>query len=209
MKRLRNSPLFQAMLLGAFALGAAAALASGNLATEEAIAQRHAEDLTASIAQVIPADLHDNDLLADRVMLQDQTVYQARKSGAVEAVAFETRGKGYAGDIVLIMGVDKQGGLLGVRVLAHAETPGLGDKIEVAKSSWIKGFDGLSFAKLPLEKWKVKKDGGHFDQFSGATITPRGVVAAVRQGLTFFIDNKQALLTPAAKETKPKEAGNE
>lgn len=202
MSTLRQSPLFQAMLLGAFALGAAAALASGNLATKDAIKQRLAEDLTASISQVIPADLHDNDLLADQIEVSGLAVYQARQGDAVEAVAFEVKGKGYTGDIVLIMGVKKDGSLLGVRVLAHAETPGLGDKIEIAKDPWITSFNGLSFEKLPKAKWKVKKDGGHFDQFSGATITPRGVVDAVRQGLAFFIENRQTMLTPKTREVK-------
>jgi len=196
MSNLRQSPLFQAMLLGAFALGAAAALASGNLATKDAIKQRLAEDLTASISQVIPAALHDNDLLEDQIKIDDLSVYQARSEGAVEAVAFEVKGKGYAGDILLIMGVKKDGSLLGVRVLAHAETPGLGDKIEVAKDPWITSFNGLSFDKLPKDKWKVKKDGGQFDQFSGATITPRAVVEAVRQGLAFFLENRKTMLTP-------------
>jgi len=201
MSGFRQSPVFQAVLLGAFALGAAATLASGNYATEDAIAQRKKEDLTASIAQVVPPSLHDNDLLADQFKVKGRTVYQARRGETVEAVAYEMTGQGYAGDIVLIMGVKNDGSLLGVRVLSHAETPGLGDKIEVEKHSWIEGFKGLSFDKLPQDKWKVKKDGGHFDQFSGATITPRGVVKAVREGVAFFLENQSVLLTPTiAKE---------
>ncbi|HZX32998.1 MAG TPA: FMN-binding protein, partial [Rhodocyclaceae bacterium] len=77
--------------------------------------------------------------------------------------------------------------------LAHKETPGLGDKIEVKKTDWIERFTGLSLGNPPLERWKVKKDGGQFDQFAGATITPRGVLAAIRGGLEFFAQNKTRL----------------
>ncbi|HOV05508.1 MAG TPA: RnfABCDGE type electron transport complex subunit G, partial [Kaistiaceae bacterium] len=97
------------------------------------------------------------------------------------------------GAIRILMGVASDGGLLGVRVLQHAETPGLGDKIEAAKDDWILGFFGLSFGNPPKEKWAVRKDGGQFDQFSGATITPRAVVGAVRTGLEFFEANRERL----------------
>ena len=108
-------------------------------------------------------------------------------------VAYEIFGSGYAGEIRLMMGVDASGKVLGVRVLAHKETPGLGDKIEVKKGDWIERFSGLSLGNPPVERWKVKKDGGQFDQFAGATITPRGVVAAIRRGLEFFSANRDRL----------------
>ena len=113
-----------------------------------------------------------------------------------QGVAFQMIAKGYGGDIRLLLGVDADGRLLGVRVLSHAETPGLGDKIETAKSGWALGFDGLSLGNPPVDRWKVKKDGGRFDQFSGATITPRAVVAAVRRGLEFFARQKAVILAP-------------
>jgi electron transport complex protein RnfG len=92
-----------------------------------------------------------------------------------------------------MMGIAADGKLLGVRVLAHKETPGLGDKIEVKKGDWILRFDGLSLGDPPPERWLVKKDGGQFDQFAGATITPRAVVLAIRGGLDFFAANKAKL----------------
>jgi electron transport complex protein RnfG len=92
------------------------------------------------------------------------------------------------------MGVDTQGRLLGARVVKHAETPGLGDKIEPAKSKWILDFDGKSLNDPPAEKWAVKKDGGVFDQFAGATITPRAVVKAVKSGLEFFAAHREEIL---------------
>ncbi len=101
----------------------------------------------------------------------------------------------HAGEISLIMGVNNKGEVLGVRVLSHAETPGLGDRIEVEKDDWIFSFNNLSFKKLAKNKWKVKKDGGEFDQFSGATITPRAVVKAIKEGLIMFNQHQHELLT--------------
>jgi electron transport complex protein RnfG len=109
-------------------------------------------------------------------------------------------GHGYAGNIVCVMGVSNEGKILGVRVIKHAETPGLGDKIEPAKSNWIHSFEGKWLGEPPVEKWGVKKDGGVFDQFAGATITPRGVVKAVKQGLEFFEQNRAALLDEVVAE---------
>jgi len=102
-------------------------------------------------------------------------------------------GKGYAGRIVCMMGVDKNGHLLGVRVIKHAETPGLGDKIEPAKSDWIHSFEGKFLGDPLPEKFAVKKDGGVFDQFAGATITPRAVVKAVNKSLLYFAAHRDEL----------------
>lgn len=183
---------YHAGLLGGMALIISGVLVVGYQQTREAIAQRLEEDTRASLAQVIPATLHDNEMLKDVVLIsptEDETtvrVYQARRDGAVTGVAFQVVEQGYAGPIQLIIGVDRNGKILGVRVIAHTETPGLGDKIEEAKSDWILRFTGLSKDDPGTEGWKVKKDGGHFDQFSGATITPRAVVKGVKKGLDFF-----------------------
>jgi electron transport complex protein RnfG len=128
----------------------------------------------------------------------DITVYRATKDGKIVGVAYEIYGTGYAGEIKLMMGVAADGKVLGVRVLAHKETPGLGDKIDVKKTDWITRFTGLSLGNPPIEKWKVKKDGGQFDQFAGATITPRGVVKAIREGLQFFDAHKTEMLADNA-----------
>jgi len=198
---------YQAALLGGFATLAAALLALGDISTRDAIAERHAEDVNASLSQVIPDALHDNDLLDDQITLDDNgrpvSVYRATRDDRVTAVAIPIEGKGYSGIIELIMGVDVNGNILGVRVLSHAETPGLGDKIEEKKSDWIFGFNGLSLDNTPLKDWAVKKDGGRFDQFSGATITPRAVVKAIKEGLEFFRAQRAALLTA----TNEKKAG--
>lgn len=190
---------YQGALLAAFATLAATLLVMANLSTHATIQQRLNEDLQASLAQVIPDDMHDNNLLENRIHIeyQDKTVlvYQGIKDGDTTAVAYNVTGQGYAGEIALIMGVNANGEILGVRVLSHAETPGLGDKIEAQKDDWIFSFDGLSFNKLDRSRWHVKKDGGDFDQFSGATITPRAVVKAIAEGLELFNAKKNLMLS--------------
>jgi len=193
---------YQAGLLGGFSLLAAALLVMGDIATRDTIAQRQAEDLLDSLAQVIPPQLHDNDLLAAELQLtgadgEPITVYRALRGLDVTGVAFEVTGQGYAGPIEILLGIDPNGQILGARVLAHAETPGLGDKIEVNRDDWILAFNGRSLGDPPPERWAVKKDDGEFDQFSGATITPRAVVGAIKGGLELFADNRDALTTSA------------
>ena len=104
---------------------------------------------------------------------------------------------GYSGDISMIVGVKRDGSIAGVRVLLHKETPGLGDKIELKKHQWILNFNGKTLTVPVIEEWKVKKDGGVFDQFAGATITPRAVVGQVKRVLEFVAANEQSLFTDA------------
>lgn len=202
----RTAPWFQGVLLGGFCLVSAAALALAYRLSAPEIAQRLKEDMEVSLAQVIPAALRTNDMVADTVTIDGPdgatTVYRARRGDQVSAVAYRVTGKGYGGDIVIIMGVDRNGEILGVRVVQHAETPGLGDKVDVRKSRWIDAFKGLSFANTAAAKWAVKKDGGQFDQFSGATITPRAVVKAVRDGLALFSANRARMLDET-KDARP------
>ena len=198
--------MIHGVILGIFCLGFAIMLATTDHFTAKDIAARALEDRLNSLSQVIPESIHDNNLVADAIAMKDAqsneiTVYRATKEGKVTGVAYEIFGSGYAGRIKLMLGVDAEGKVLGVRVLAHKETPGLGDKIETKKGDWILRFTGLSIGNPPVEKWKVKKDGGQFDQFAGATITPRGVVKAIREGLEFFAANKVQMMnmdTPKA-----------
>lgn len=188
-----------AIILGVFCLGFGLVLALTDSITIDDITARAVEDRQNSLSQVIPEDVHDNNLVTDTVQFtnaegKEITVYRARKEGRITGLAYEIYGTGYAGEMKLMMGIDADGKLLGVRVLAHKETPGLGDKIEVKKGDWILRFTGLSLGNPPAERWKVKKDGGQFDQFAGATITPRGVVKAIHGGLEFFTANKAKLL---------------
>ena len=117
-----------------------------------------------------------------------------RLRGEAKGAVFRMAARGYADDVVVLIGVDVDGRILGVRVVKHKETPGLGDKIEVAKSGWIRDFDGKSLGNPEASRFAVKKDGGDFDQFAGATITPRAVVKAVKQGLEFFATHRDAIL---------------
>jgi electron transport complex protein RnfG len=203
---------YQAGLLGGFVLLSAAMLIIGNLSTHAVIEKRLSEDLQASLERVIPAPLYTNNLLDAPLLVTDAQgrqvqVYRGIKAHQVTAVAFRIIGNGYAGEIELILGLDSDGRILGVRVLSHAETPGLGDKIEERKSDWIFGFNGKSLENTTSDQWRVKKDGGEFDQFTGATITPRGVVKAIHQGLDFYQQHRGELLalsqatdSPTAKE---------
>ncbi len=190
----REKIAYQPLLLGIFALLASGALAWASSATGEAIAAAEAKDLRDSLSEVLPPGMADNDFLKDSIELdkggKQVTIYRARKDGVVKAALFKVAERGYAGEIQVLMAVDSEGRTLGVRVLKHSETPGLGDKIEVKKDPWVKGFDGKSLGDPAPEKWGVKKDGGIFDQFAGATITPRAVVKAVKGGMDFFSAHK-------------------
>lgn len=204
----RRSPAMQGVFLAGFAMAAAGLLAAANETTAKAIAERQAEDLRYSLSQVVPDKVHDNDLADDLATITDSieghlSVFRAKRGNAVKAAAFEMVGQGYGGAIKLLLGINSEGQLLGVRVLSHSETPGLGDKIEEQKSDWILGFDGLSIGNPPADSWKVKKDGGQFDQFAGATISPRAVIATIKRGLAFFARNKTKILSPekATRET--------
>lgn len=199
---------YQSALLGGVATLSAILLLLANITTKDAIAQRHAEDMQRSLLQVVPSELHDNSLLDNQISVQYQgkvfNVYRGTKNDTVTALAYQITGNGYGGEIQLLMSVDSKGKILGVRVLAHSETPGLGDKIEIEKSPWILSFNGHSLTNTEINKWAVKKDGGIFDQFSGATITPRGVVKAVKNGLEFFQDNQSQLLAISPQPTDTK-----
>ncbi|MCH9746334.1 MAG: electron transport complex subunit RsxG [Proteobacteria bacterium] len=138
---------------------------------------------------------YDNDILQEKYhqtltlhgVHQTISIYPAKRNGKIFAYLIEhTYPNGYNGDIRLLTGVSVEQTLLGVRVITHKETPGLGDKIETRKSNWIKQFTGLSLVN-PLQKdWKVERDGGVFDAFTGATITPRAIVTASYQVLELF-----------------------
>ncbi|MGC3962830.1 MAG: electron transport complex subunit RsxG [Rhodocyclaceae bacterium] len=198
-----ESVSYQSISLGVAGLMVGIVLALMDSATREPIVQAQLRDTQQSLEQVLPANYADNNLLEDSVKVTGPsgaplTVYRARSQGTVKAVLFELSGKGYGGPISLVMAVDASGTVLGVRITHHTETPGLGDKIDADKGDWINSFAHKSFATLPRERWAVKKDGGEFDQFAGATITPRAVVNTVRQGLEFFNTHRAELMGAGA-----------
>ncbi len=160
-------------------------------------------ELLSNLTELLPPDSYDNDLLHDTTTItapdllgtdKPVTLYRARRQGKPVAVLFETIAPdGYSGPIRLLIGIRADGHLLGVRVLEHRETPGLGDKIERSKSDWVDSFTGRHLTAANESQWAVKKDGGIFDQFTGATITPRAVVKAVKKALVFFNRNRDRL----------------
>ena len=192
------------LLLAAFALVTTAAIALTWVNTQERINQQQRAAAARALLEIVPASRHDNELLDDRLpvgdsallrVAEDASIHIARRGGDVVAVIIPTVAPdGYSGRIQMIVGVNRDGRIAGVRVLQHTETPGLGDKVELRKSDWILGFDGRSLTDPGRTGWAVRKDRGEFDQFTGATITPRAVVAAVHRTLQYYSAHQDTLL---------------
>jgi electron transport complex protein RnfG len=206
MKRIARSTLQTALNLVFFAVIGTAILASTFFLTHDAIVKSEETEKFNLITQIVPHASFDNDIIQDTLRIpadpllgtEDVTVaYRARLQGEPAAVVLESIAPdGYSGKISLILAVRANGELAGVRVVAHRETPGLGDYIELPKSPWITGFDGKSREVYKDADWKVKKDGGQFDYMAGATITPRAVIKAVNKALIYFDANRDKLFAP-------------
>jgi electron transport complex protein RnfG len=192
------------VLLAIFAVCTTLLIAGTYLSTRDQIAveTRRAEEK--ALLQVVPRERHDNSMLDETIpvgpqtpglgLTEDKRIYIARQQGEVVAVVIPaTAPDGYTGAIDLIVGVNTDGSIAGVRTLAHKETPGLGDKVDIKKSDWVLDFNGRSLSNPELAGWAVKKDKGVFDQFTGATITPRAVVATIRRVLQFAQENRGSL----------------
>lgn len=197
--------MIQSIRRSAIGLGIFAVITGGTIAftqalTEKRITEQAARAEARALFEIIPESDHDNDLLKDTVVLPagDQlasegpvTAWVARQDGEVVGMIMPAVAPdGYSGAIKLLVGINPEGTVLGVRVIGHKETPGLGDRIETRKSSWVNDFEGRSLGKPEPRKWNVKKNGGVFDQFTGATITPRAVVKAVKKTLIYFRKNQ-------------------
>ena len=196
------------ILLGFVALLCTAISAGIFFLTKDKIDAVMAAQQRELLLQVIPQDYFNNNLLESAVIPQDknlvgiQKIYFAKKDGNISAYAYETTAPdGYSGDIRLLVGLDPKGEILGVQVIEHHETPGLGDKIELRISNWILNFTHQSINENNLSEWAVKKDGGKFDQFSGATITPRAVVNQTKRSALIMLNN-QALLQQLSTQVK-------
>lgn len=171
--------------------------------TLELIAANEKKVLLRNLYALIPADQMDNDIALDILQVPPSEllgtdlpsiVYRARKAQQPVAVVFNAVAPGgYNGNIDLLIAVYENGTVAGVRAVKHNETPGLGDSIEVRKSDWILGFDGKSLLNPIIDFWKVKRDGGAFDQITGATITPRAIVKAVKKTLQYYEINRENL----------------
>lgn len=205
---IRHRTLVAGVLLGCFGVAGSALVAFTHEATADRIAANERAAMLQLLHALVPAQSVDNDMLADRIKVSSRellgsestTVYRGRIKDAPAAAVFTTVvPDGYSGPIKLLVAVRGDGTLGGVRVVSQKETPGLGDRIEADKSDWILGFDGKSLTNPPAEQWRVKRDGGVFDQFSGATITPRAVVRAVKNTLIYYRDNADRLFEKSAK----------
>jgi len=196
------------LLLAAFAALTAMLVAGTYLGTRERIsaAERAAEEK--ALLEIMPRELHDNSMLDDRMALpvgdpllrlrSPKELYVARRDGVAQAALVPAVAPdGYSGDIELLVGVWRDGSIAGVRVLRHRETPGLGDAVDHRKSDWVEDFRGRSLEDPPADRWTVRRDGGAFDQFTGATITPRAVVHATARVLTWVEAHHREIFGPA------------
>ena len=216
------------LILGAFALVTTSVIALTFSFTYERIEQAKERQLLSTLNQVVETAMHDNQLHLDCIIVEandllgnkPQRVFRSRLGTNNTALIIETTAPdGYSGAIDLLVAIDNDNTVLGARVIEHKETPGLGDKIELRVSDWILAFTNIKYYDEFANRWRVKKDGGQFDQFTGATITPRSVVNAIRNAAVFGQENIETLfaqpsncLTPASASTqvdlsKPSTAG--
>ena len=195
------------LILALFALVCTAVVAVTNTITADRIMQQEQQQLLKIINQLLPAQSHDNDIFNSCKLITNPTylgsddpqrVFTATLDGKVIGYAIEgIAPNGYNGNIKLVVGIDMDKKVTGVRILAHNETPGLGDKIEYRKSNWLDDFVGQNLTESNARQWAVTKDGGDFDSFTGATITPRAVVQSVKAILTLYNHNQLAELANA------------
>ena len=210
---LRQSITRNSWLLAMFAVCTTLLIAGTYLSTRERISEQKRIAEEKALLEIVPRERHDNSMLDDVItvgpeaagldLTESKRIYLARKGGEVVAAIIPARAPdGYTGDIDLIVGVNADGSIAGVRALSHKETPGLGDKVDIKKSDWVLGFNGRSLHNPELPGWAVKKDKGVFDQFTGATITPRAVVAATLRALQYADANSKILFARRG-ETPP------
>ena len=209
-------------ILAAFAIACTAIVGLVNELTKDEIKAQEQQQLLNTLHNIIEPSRYNNNITQDCVSLSSpllgnstndkniQTAYIARQDTQPVAFAMtSTAPDGYNGNIELIIAINMDESISGVRVLKHQETPGLGDKVELRKSDWIKTFTNKKLLSDTDNRWAVTKDNGIFDQFTGATITPRAVVKAVKKTLLYFKDNKHSLLTRPNACLKVSESNNE
>ncbi len=192
---MKSNELKQGLILGSVATISIAIIVMTYLGTRDAIRTTEQRELEAKLIELFEPQSYTNQPSRDTIELTDSAlgsqtpkiIYRARNQGVPSgAVVSATAPDGYNGNIDLLIGLNMDGDIVGVRVTNHMETPGLGDDIDLSRSDWIRAFDGLSLRTTQAYDWKVKKDGGQFDQFTGATITPRAVVNAVYRVASWY-----------------------
>ena len=185
------------LTLGLIGMVAATLLSGVNLATRDRIASEQQRQALATLNQLVPESEYDNALVEDRFsawisgLSTPSTIYRARIDGEpVALLADVTTPDGYSGDIRLLVGLRPGGDIIGVRVLEHRETPGLGDQIDLKRSNWIRQFAGKSLGNPPAQAWAASRRGGDFDTLSSATITSSAVIEAVQNVLAWYSSNR-------------------
>jgi electron transport complex protein RnfG len=203
--------LASGLILGFFGILGALLVSGTEQQTREIIIHNERMALLNQLYELVPQTEIDNDFLQHTLTLDapeflgisNTTAYVGTQQGKLTAIVFEaTIPNGYAGPILMLVAVDSTGTLKGVRIVSHSETPGLGDKVELERSDWVLGFNGKSLTDPDEAHWKVKKDGGAFDQFTGATITPRAIVNSVRKALLYFDREHQAIFKRYLNESR-------
>ncbi len=200
-----NSTIFvSGLILSLFAILGTSIVGITHDSTAAKIADNEKMAKLRRLNQILPHDQYDNDLLNTTLIIapddrlgqrKPSTVYIASQQAKISAMIFSVIApKGYSGEIKMLVGINMDGSVAGVRIVSHKETPGLGDAVEIERSNWVLGFNMHSLLNPEEKNWKVKRDGGYFDQFTGATITPRAVVQAVRLCLVYFNRHKQTLI---------------
>jgi len=211
--------------LAIFAFVTAGVIAIVQQSTQQKIHDNIAHAQAKALYEITPESSVDHDLLNSYIDLHseqskqhlhvnylgpiadDAKLHLAQYDGTTHTYLFPvTAPDGYTTTIQLLVGIKQDGSIAGVRVVDHKETPGLGDKVELKKSDWVLSFNGKSLNNPEIEKWKVKKDGGDFDSFTGATITPRAVINAVKQTLVMFEKDKNVLSTLTTQSTQSGES---
>ena len=191
--------LLSGLFLSLFAVVGTSFVAVTEHNTRAAITENERRVLLRNLHALLPAEKLDNDIVTDTLLIpasellgseSESLIYRARLRGEPVAAIFNSIAPdGYSGKIHLLVGVYVDGKIAGVRAVKHAETPGLGDALEIKKSTWVLDFNGKSLDNPTPEAWLVKRDGGVFDQFTGATISPRAVVQAVKNTLLYYQQN--------------------
>ena len=201
--RRRPQRVTAVLIVVAIAMLLAAFIAMMESATREQTRRNEQAWIRGRLDALVPPGSHDNDLLADRIRVispdilgvdEPVWIYRARRQGEPVACVIHTQAPdGYHGPIELLVAIDRDGTLLGVQVVRHTETPGLGDQFENRRADWLDAFRGKSLADPPQQRWSVRPDGGDFDAFTGATITPRAIVKATRRALEYYGSQRDRL----------------
>lgn len=206
---IRKAMLVAGLILATFTLIAAVMIAFTYQGTAGKIEQNKREFILKSLNDVFPIGNYDNDLIKDSYIVTDallgkdaSRIYPAfNNEQPIGAILTAVAPNGYNGKIKILLGVTYDGVIHAVRVVEHKETPGLGDPIEIKRSDWIRQFDNHSLIDPAIENWRVKKDGGNFDQLTGATVTPRAVVKAISQALLYYQNNRDSIYTQTDNKT--------